>query len=457
MTSAVDKIIATVLYEGYLLWPYRRSARKNQKRWTLGGVYPRAFSEAGGGHDPWCMQTECLVTGTDPVVTVRVRFLQVLDRQVLGRDGDGTVVPVDQLTVGARCHVTWDEATERELVIDRVCPAQMERPLSRIIEVPAGSVEEILSGPEGTAAGLIRRRWEALAGTIRIAAVRLGDGLFKVTVKILNSAPCDPHQARDAVLKRTFVSAHTVLMVEQGAFVSLMDPPAECNAAAEACENVKTWPVLLGQPGETHAMLSSPIILYDYPQVAPESPGDLFDGGEIDQLLLLNILSLSDEEKAEMRASDPRGAEILARCETLGTSEFMRLHGAIRDFRELRPAHGEPAPWERLERSAPRSLVIGGREIRKGSRVRVHPAPGGDILDLAMAGKIGVVASIEQDFDDRTHLTVALDEDPGRDLAGIKPGHSFFFRPEEIEPIDEEPEGYPVRLGSHEEEGGTGP
>ena len=83
-------------------------------------------------------------------------------------------------------------------------------------------------------------------------------------------------------------------------------------------------------------MLSSPIILYDYPQIAPESPGDLFDGTEIDQMLILNVLNLTDEEKDEMRASDPRGREILERCESLSTEELMTLNGTFRDIRRLR-------------------------------------------------------------------------------------------------------------------------
>ena len=84
-------------------------------------------------------------------------------------------------------------------------------------------------------------------------------------------------------------------------------------------------------------MLSSPIILYDHPTIAPESPGDLFDGTEIDQLLIFNVLTLSDEEKEEMRASDLRGREILERCESLSPEELMRLNGTFRDIRMLRP------------------------------------------------------------------------------------------------------------------------
>ena len=92
-------------------------------------------------------------------------------------------------------------------------------------------------------------------------------------------------------------------------------------------------------------MLSSPIILYDYPKIAPESPGDLFDGGEMDQLLTLSILTLTDEEKEEMRATDPRAREILDRSESLTAEDIMGLHGAVRGFQTLRG--GEPIdPFE---------------------------------------------------------------------------------------------------------------
>jgi hydrogenase maturation protease len=80
-------------------------------------------------------------------------------------------------------------------------------------------------------------------------------------------------------------------------------------------------------------MLAAPIILEDYAQIAPESPGDLFDAGEIDRLLILNVLSLTEAEQEEMRATDPRAREILDRCAALGPEELLPLHGAIRDFR----------------------------------------------------------------------------------------------------------------------------
>jgi hypothetical protein len=141
---------------------------------------------------------------------------------------------------------------------------------------------------------------------------------------------------RDEALERTFVSTHTVLRAEGAAFVSLTDPPEQLRDLAARCENVGTWPVLVGEQGDRSRLLSSPIILEDYPRVAPESPGDLFDGGEIDELLTLNILSLTDEEKREMRDSDPRAREILERTAALSAEQLLRLHGAVRDLRPLR-------------------------------------------------------------------------------------------------------------------------
>ena len=90
-----------------------------------------------------------------------------------------------------------------------------------------------------------------------------------------------------------------------------------------ACVNAHSWPVLAGPPGDGSLLLATPIILEDHPRVAPESPGDLFDGGEIDQLLILNTLALTDAEKAEIRATDPRTREILDRVEPLTPSPQM--------------------------------------------------------------------------------------------------------------------------------------
>jgi hypothetical protein len=265
----VRRIADAVLYEGYILWPYRRSALKNQRRWTFGGVYPEAHA-ARHPDDPSVMQTQCLVL-SDRVPDVRVRFLHVVTL------------------------AEWEEAIELE-----VGPGP--------IDIPAGAEDE--------------RTWRALRGAVDVALERMRPGLSRVTVRISNATPLPADADRQRALEQTFCSTHTVLA---GApFVSLTDPPEELRVEAERCQNLGTWPVLVGD-GST--MLSSPIILPDHPQVAPESPGDLFDGGEIDQLLTLGILSMTEEEKAEMRGWDPRAREILERTEALSRDELMRLHG----------------------------------------------------------------------------------------------------------------------------------
>jgi hypothetical protein len=334
--EAAKKIAEAVLYEGYLLWPYRRSARKNQQRWTFGGVYPRAYSEARGGDDPWIMQTECLVSGDEESgIDVSVRFLHVVERKVARKTGE-TLEFVDELRAGGELHLAWDEAVEREIVVGRFELSELAESSERVeIDIAGGSTEEPLEEPAGEVVGAVVRSWRPLCGAVQVGAELLRRGTFRVTVKITNTTPWGGED-RESTLRQTFVSTHTTLEVRAGEFVSLIDPPEELRKAAEGCENLKTWPVLVGEEGDRSTLLSSPIILYDYPQIAPESPGDLFDGTEIDQMLILNVLNLTNEEKDEMRASDPRGREILERCESLSPEELMRLNGTFRDIRMLR-------------------------------------------------------------------------------------------------------------------------
>jgi hypothetical protein len=334
--DAAKKIAEAVLYEGYLLWPYRRSARKNQQRWTFGGVHPRAYSEARGGDDPWIMQTQCLVSGDEQsTIDVSVRFLHVVERKV-GVKRSEDLEFVDELRVGGELYLSWDEAVEREIAVGRFKLSELADSSEHVeIDIAGGSTEEPLAEPAGEVVGAVVRRWRPLRGAVEVGAEPLPEGPFRVTVRITNTTPWGGED-RESTLRQTFVSTHTTLEVRAGEFVSLIDPPEELREAVDGCENLKTWPVLVGGEGDRSTLLSSPIILYDYPQIAPESPGDLFDGTEIDQMLILNVLNLTDEEKEEMRASDPRGREILERCESLSPEELMRLNGTFRDIRMLR-------------------------------------------------------------------------------------------------------------------------
>jgi hypothetical protein len=323
--DAVGRIADAVLYEGYVLWPYRKSAMKNQRRFTFGGVYPERHS-AAHPDDRSTMQAQCFLRGgPDASLEVRVRFLHVVSRQVL-RAGPGGLEAVEELEAGGERHLSWDEATEREVSAGDLRLRELQTAPRQIdVEVAAATRREELEG------GAIDRSWRGLRGTVEVGAAEVREGVQRVTVRVHNGTPWDGPDREDA-LRQTFCSTHAVLRTDGGEFISLTDPPEELREAAEASENVGVWPVLVGEPGDRSTVLCSPIILSDYPQVAPESPGDLFDGGEIDQLLILNILSLTEKEKRAMRDSDPRAREILERTEALSGEELMRLHGAIREF-----------------------------------------------------------------------------------------------------------------------------
>jgi hypothetical protein len=325
------RIADAVLYEGYILWPYRRSALKNTRRWTFGGVHPARWS-AAHPDDASAMQTQCLLEAPgQTAIDVRLRFLHVVARQVLRRGAVGWL-PVDELEAAdGQRWLTWDEAAERELELPSLHAGPGTARIRCDVTIPEGLEREEVAGR----AGALERTWQRLEATVELACEHLGPQRYRVTVRVENTTPFAGADREDA-LRRTLVATHAVLAVPAGGFVSLTDPPGELREEAAACANIGTWPVLAGEEGERDLLLSSPIILPDHPQIAPESPGDLFDGGEIDQLLVLNILSLTDAEKAEMRATDPRAREILDRTAALSEEELMRLHGAIREFGTVR-------------------------------------------------------------------------------------------------------------------------
>jgi hypothetical protein len=312
----VRRIADAVLYEGYLLWPYRKSALKNQQRFTFGGVYPPAWEDRSSIQAQVLLEsdTEMPLEGdADAAVEIQVRFLHMVRRQVLKGGGSTPALePVEELEVDGERWVTWEEAVEREIE-----PGP--------IRVPAG--EELQEIPGGA----IRRSWLALEGEVIVDREVVRPGLSCLTVRVVNTTPWSGQDRKDA-LRRTFCSTHIVLRAHEGAWVSLTDPPEALRSEAEACENSGVWPVLVGDEHDRRTMLASPIILSDHPQIAPESPGNLFDSGEIDQMLVLNILAMTDEERRDMRDSDPRAREILERTEALTNEEIMRLHGAVREL-----------------------------------------------------------------------------------------------------------------------------
>jgi hypothetical protein len=346
--ATVDKIAKAVLYEGYMLYPYRPSSVKNQQRWNFGVLCPRSYSEAQKGSEAWTMQTEVLLEGGPLTgIEVRIRFLQLVARTVgepTEETGDLLPVatpsfrPVDRLEVNGRVYQTWQEAIEREFCL----PVYgLETLLSAhsidTFNFPAEQNEENILDASGQVAGIIVRARRAISGAVEVSAQRMQDGVFKVSAMVHNTTPFEvgDNCTRDHALLSSMASSHTVLGALDGRFVSMMAPPEPFAELASGCNNIETFPVLVGEEGVRDTMLSSRIILYDYPQIAPESAGDLFDGTEIDEILSLRIMTLTDDEKREMSQSDDRAREMLARTETMPVEQLMKLHGVLRGMRPL--------------------------------------------------------------------------------------------------------------------------
>jgi hydrogenase maturation protease len=390
----LDAVARAVLYEGYLLWPYRRSSLKNRRRWTLGGVYPQGWSREHPD-DAARARACCLVEADgEPEATVTVRFLH---------EGKGE-----------------EGAIERELTVGPLRLEGLEAlaPQRSAITVPDTASAETT--------------WLALAGELVVGVEAVDGGLFRLWAEVENRTPWD-QGSRDEAVRRAFLSLHIVLRASGGSFVSLTDPPERHRVAAAACRNDGLWPVLAGVDGDRSAMLAAPIILPDHPRVAPESAGDFFDATEIEQLLDLGLMALTEDERAEIRGGDSRARQVLERAGSASAAR-RRLRGAFRDVRG--------GFWTDMAQPAPHSIAVDGALLRRGSRVRLRPrsrgAAPGALEDLSLDGRSAVVESLEEDEAGRLHVAVTLEDDPKRALGDARqPGHRFFFRPEEVEPLGE--------------------
>jgi hypothetical protein len=443
----VNEVVEAVLYEGYILYPYRPTAKKNRQRFTFGRVYPHDYSVAQNGAEPFVMRTQCLLTGRDGThFEVSVRFLHVTSRQILSFREPQLELPtslsaasvelVPELRVDDQSFVTWQEAVEREVTVGQQTIKQMAGTGCRLpFEFPAEEQLEPIKDSRGSIVGLIRRRKERLEGEILCQIEEIEAGLFKIAVEIVNRTFVleTELENQDAVLLRTLASTHTVLHTDEGEFISLMDPPDSRRELAAACKNQGTWPVLVGDEAaaDRTTMLSSPIILYDYPKIAAESPGELFDGTEIDEILTLRVMTMTDAEKEEMRQSDPRARRILERTESLPEDQLLKMHGVVRELRSFdEDIFGNDRRLEEAE--------LNGVVLRPGDRVKIRPRSRADIMDMALTGKIAAIEAIEQDAEGRIHFALVLDDDPGKDLGYMRqPGHRFFYTIDEVEPVPE--------------------
>ena len=451
----VRAIADAVLYEGYLLYPYRASSAKNQSRWQFGVLGPPRASADSFAEEPG-MSFQCLVASAATLdrparVKLRLRFLHLQDRSVERHVGAG-YVGVDELDVDGRSVLSWDEAVECEhplpsLDVRMVLAGYGPERLRSRFEVPGAVAIEPVADKEGTTVGrIVRRRWP-LRADVDVSA-ELDDGFIRLTVRVDNSCAREVHGKDDAI-RASLIGTHALVVAEDAEFVSLLEPPEAAAAAAGRCTQHRCHPVLVGPPGSRDVVLGSPIILYDHPEIAPQSAGALFDSTEIDEILTLRVMTMTDAEKAEARATDPRAAEIIDRCDQMSPETMQQLHGVLRDPHraDVRPEVGADTfdtgdvPWwdpaaDESVRPETDSVVIDGVSVSKGSLVRVHPSRRADAQDLFFAGQVARVTAVLSDVDGSTHVAVVLVDDPAADMHEWY-GRYFYFGPEELEPLEQ--------------------
>ncbi len=443
-----------VLYEGYVLYPYRSTSRKNHVRWQFGVIAPRDWVDAGGCEHAWT-RTECVIEPGDHAhVTGLLRFLQLQHRSV--EDREGRAHPV--LEAEGQMWTEWDEGTEREIPFDLDLTAGTRQIIPFSLD-GGRELEPIRTRTDREVGRFVRERWP-IAGEIRVevdAVEGAMSPLVKLSLRIDNVTPCkEPSEARDPALLVSLVGAHTLLAVHDGAFVSSEDPPEWACGAVATCANVRSWPIMVGPEGSRDVVMASPIILADHAKIADESPGALYDSTEIDEILTLRTMTLTDEEKREARATDPRSAAIIDRVDSMPPEMLDKLHGALRSVRNLGHSSSVPdpttipdpagtpappvAPWwdpgaDASVNPDTDTIEIAGVLVAKGSRVKLVPgARRADAHDMFLVGKTATVQGVYIDVEEQRYLAITLEDDTNSDIHE-QHGRFMYFYPDEVEPL----------------------
>ena len=441
-----------VLYEGYLLYPYRASSSKNQVRWQFGVLGPPA-AEPGIGELPE-LSAECLLTDSEnPVsLTVYLRFLQLQTRQLF----DPTGQPVSQLSVGGNSLLSWDEAVPHEIELGPFSLAELGSGRLVPVEVAGGTDREPLA-EAGRPVGELSRTRLALQAELELRLSQ-DDPVSRLRVALRNVTELIDTASRDAAIGRSLLGSHLLLKLRGSRFISLLEPPPQAVPAAERCVNLRCWPVLASTDDDL--LLVSPIILYDHPEVASQSAGALFDSTEIDEILTLRVLTMTDAEKAEARATDPAAAAIIDRCEAMSAADLQRLHGVLRDphlsdqRQPVDPFSADQPWWDPAVDGAVSpetdAVLVDGVPVAKGSLVRLQPKRRADAQDLFFDGQQARVTAVFADVDGNSHVAVVLTDDPAADLHEWY-GRYLYFAPDELEALPLQPDA--VTLNDSETEG----
>jgi hypothetical protein len=479
------QVADAVLYEGYLLYPYHQAAPKNQVRFQFGVLMPPGYAEVDP-NEPSASQTECLLECPDDApVRVLARFLQLQDRCVQGISPEnGELEDVGTLYVDGTEYTSWSDAAEHEQQVTATVGELLKRNQEAEFHIGPGEAAEDITDQAGRLAGRTVRRWAELDGVIRLHAERVAGPYqaLRLRLRLENATtPRAVFATRPDGLRHALIAAHLLVAVPGGRFLSMTDPPEWAAAAVADCQNTGTWPVLAGPPECRDLLLSSPVILYDHPEVAAESAGQLFDSTEIDEILTLRTLALTDAEKRAARATDSRVAEMMDRLDDLPPEMMDKLHGAIRYLREAPRSLPPPGGAGGLGGSPPLGSTAGSKlaaqnghqpeaepesvitdrpevpwwdpgsdptvspetdhvmvgEVRVARHSRVVMRPGArraDAQDLFLAGREAIVEAVLHDVDGQVHLAVLPVDDPAADLQR-QHGRFLYFAPDEVEPV----------------------
>jgi hypothetical protein len=354
--SHLERLVDSLLFEGYALYPYTPGATKNATPTPFGIVYPHDYAQTQT-HAFDRMQIQFIVTDIDAMVTGEVRFLQASGEK--------------------------HRAVERKVQL-------------------------------GAAPSKVSFDYDELEGHAEIFIDQLPDGRGRVTLLVENDTPLTEEEStgdrKDALLK-SMLSTHLVGRVESGTIIS---PLERGDDGVAGCCQVNTWPVL-ATPGDD-AILAPTFMLPEHPEIAPESVNDFFDNTEIEEALVLHIQALSDSEREEISAQDPKVREMLARADATTPQQLMDLHGRVR----LEDPPGE------------REVTFEGVTYKRGDKVVLHPPLDADVYDKMLDGRTATIHRLFMRVDDRLHLGVTVDDDPMQEILG-ESGRFLFFFAEEVE------------------------
>lgn len=378
MTEGLERLIETLLYEGYALYPYTPGATKNATPTPFGIVYPPAYAEElSSAFDR--LRMECLVDAPrEAVLHGEVRFLCPSGRR---HQAEAQRVALEPLALGELAD--RGEAARREVTVG-----------------------------DGDA---------PVSARVALRARQLDDGRFHVAICVHNTTGAPAGLDRAGALRSSLLSTHPILQLSEGRFIS----PLEASAA---CDSVNTWPVLASPRDD--ALLGATIVLPDHPQLAPESRVNFFDGTEIEEALVLHVQALSDGEREEIARQDPAVRQMLERADAAARGDIMSLHGRVTLRDPVTTSPPEPSEMVRDPSRGEDRAEADGKVFTRGGKVRLRPSADADLHARMLDGHTATIERIYIDYDGKVHLGVTVDDVPGQELMRETGRFLFFFAPE---------------------------